>query len=314
MNNLNLIIGEDSKLTGFYLHDILKKIDYIDDNKITYDMSINSIDDILDEASMISLFSQVKVIIGNNLDISKINDNSLEYLSKYIANKNKDVYIIFISDKVDARTKSYKIFKDNFNIIDTSKTNNKDELYDYVKTLIKDKKYKIDNVNIEYFLSKVGNDINNINLELEKIFIYKEEDKTINSEDIDLLINDSIDNIIYEFTNAILDNDYDKIVKMYNDFKKENIYFDYLITSLANVFRQVLIIKILKNDGESNLNISKFIGKKEFYVKKMLERIYRYTEEDLAKFISKLADIERDYKSGKSNIDMLELFIIDKER
>ena len=42
--------------------------------------------------------------------------------------------------------------------------------------------------------------------------------------------------------------------------------YDYLIASLANVFRQAYIIKVLYNDNKSNLEISKIIGKKEFYV------------------------------------------------
>ena len=99
---------------------------------------------------------------------------------------------------------------------------------------------------------------------------------------------------------------------MYNNFKLQNISFDYLIVSIANAFRQALIIKMLHNDNKSNLEISKIIGKKEFYVKKMLERIYRYTEDDIASYISKLAIIDKNYKIGKVDMTALELFLINK--
>ena len=310
MNNLNLIIGEDKKLIDFYSDNILSNIDYLDDNKITYDMNECSIGDILDEASMISLFASTKVIIGTNLDINKITEADYDYLSKYVSNINKDVYIILIANKVDARLKNYKIFKDKFNIIDTSKSNNRDDLIAYIKDKIKENKYKIDNYDIEYLLDKVGNDINNINSELTKLFIYKEEDKTISREDIDLLIIDNIDNIIYEFTNAVLDKDADKITKMYHDFKIENVTPDYLISALSNSFRQALIIKMLHDDKKSNLDIAKVIGKKEFYVKKMLERLYSYSKEDIGNLIVKLADVDNDLKSGKSNIDSLSIFLL----
>ena len=224
---------------------------------------------------------------------------------------NKDVYIILIANKVDARVKSYKIFKDNFNIIDISKNDNSNQIYDYVINKIKENKYKMDKYDIEYFINKVGNDINNINMELDKLFIYKEDDKVINKKDIDLLIMDNIDNVIYEFTNAVIEKDIEKVSYMYNNFKKENVSFDYLISSLANVFRQSLIIKMLYNEGKSNFDIAKVIGKKEFYVKKMLERLYMYSEDDISNMIIKLAKIELDYKSGKSNIDMLEMFLLD---
>lgn len=310
MNNLNLIIGEDSKLVNFQLSLILEKIDYVDENKITYDMNDSNLSDILDEASMISLFASTKVIIGNNFDISKVNDEEIDYLSKYINCVNKSVYVILIASKIDARVKNYKVFKDNFNIVDTSKNDNSNEIYDYVISRIKDNKYKMDKYDIEYFIQKVGNDINNINLELNKLFIYKEDNKEINREDIDLLIIDNIDNVIYEFTNAVIEKNIEKVNYMYNNFKKENVSIDYLISSLANVFRQSLIIKMLYNDNKSNYEIAKVIGKKEFYVKKMLERLYVYSEDNISNMIIKLAKIELDYKSGKSNIDNLELFLL----
>ena len=116
MNNY-LIIGDDSKLIDFHLHDILSKISYDEESKITYDLNTTSFDNILDEASMISLFSPKKLIIGTNFDLTKLTSDDNEYLTKYLNTKNKDIYIILITSKVDARRSNYKIFKDNFIII-----------------------------------------------------------------------------------------------------------------------------------------------------------------------------------------------------
>lgn len=311
-NNLNLIIGDNLELVNFYLSEIMNKIGYEEEKKIEYDMSVSSLSDILDEASMISLFSNEKIIIGNDFNISNIKDEEIDYLDRYIKNINKDVYIILIASKIDTRLKNYRIFKDNFNVIDISKSKNDDNIYDFIKNYIKDNGYKIDKYNLDYLVSKLGSDINNIKLELSKIFMYKDNDNIIDRDTIDLLVADNIDNVIYEFTNAVLDRDYDKVSKMYDNFKIQNIGYDYLLVSLSNSFRQALIIKILYNKGKSNFEIAKIINKKEFYVKKMLERLYNYTEEDICMIINKLATIDREFKTGKNNIDMLELFLIGK--
>ena len=311
-NNLNLIIGDNLELVNFYLSEIMNKIGYEEEKKIEYDMSVSSLSDILDEASMISLFSNEKIIIGNDFNISNIKNEEIDYLDRYIKNINKDVYIILIASKIDTRLKNYRIFKDNFNVIDISKSKNDDNIYDFIKNYIKDNGYKIDKYNLDYLVSKLGNDINNIKLELSKIFMYKDNDNIIDRDTIDLLVADNIDNVIYEFTNAVLDRDYDKVSKMYDNFKIQNIGYDYLLVSLSNSFRQALIIKILYNKRKSNFEIAKIINKKEFYVKKMLERLYNYTEEDICMIINKLATIDREFKTGKNNIDMLELFLIGK--
>ena len=312
MNNLYLIIGEDYKLIDFYLSNILNKTNSTKENKITYDLNTDPFISVLDESSMISLFNNPKLIIANNFDLTKLNESDIEYLKKYLQSSNKTNTIILIASKIDARKTTYKILKDNFNIIDTTKCDNNIDIFNYLKEKIHEQKYKMTDNDINYFISKVGNDLNNINSELTKLFIYKEKDKVINSKDIDLLIIDNIDNIIYEFTNAIIENDYNKVVSMYQNFKIQNVSIDYLIAVLSNNFHQLLTIKILKNEGKTNLDISKVIGKKEFYVKKVLEKIYQYTTTDLASYITKLAQIDRNFKSGQTNIDELELFIISK--
>lgn len=312
-NNLYLIVGEDQELINFYLNKIMKEIGLDEEKKINYDMNTSSISDILDEVSMISLFSSEKVVIGYNFDIGKINDSDRDYLIRYLNNNNSnDRYIILIAGKVDGRSKDYKIFKDKFKIIDLLQVDNGKDIYKYVEDYIKDRGYKIDKYNLDYLVELLGNDINNINNEIDKILLYLNDDKVISREVIDKLVSDNIDNIMYEFTNAVLDRDYEKISKMYNDFKMENVGYDYLIGSLGNALRGALVIKILYNQGNSNNEIAKFIGKKEFYIKKMIERLYNYTVDDLCMMIDKLGIIDREYKSGKSNIDMLELYLLGK--
>ena len=314
MNNLNLIIGEEKEETSFYLSEVLKKIPHEEENIINYDLTSASLSDVLDEASMMSLFSSTKVIIATNLDLSKITDDDSVYLNKYVSDINPNSYLIFMADKVDARLKIYKTFKDKFNIIDTTKLNSEEELLIYIQNKVKDNKYKIDKINAEYFLGKVGTNLANIDSELTKLFIYKEEDKEITKEDIDLLIIDNIDNVIYEFTNAILENNQDVITKMYDNFSITNVPIDYLIVSIANTFRQALTIKILSNENKSIYEIAKIIGKKEYYVKKMIERLYSHTEEDLCKYINKLANIDKNTKLGISNTYELALFLTDIHR
>lgn len=309
MNNLYLIIGEDKQLLDFYLIKVLDKIGNSDVDKIVIDMNEVTFDKIIDEASMMSMFFSKKVIIVNSFEISSLKDGDIEYLKRYLENINKDSYIILLCKKIDARVKGYKILKDKFNIIDTVCSDSKNDIFNYVSLYIKEKGYKIDNSNLEYFLSKVGNDISNINLELDKLFKDNYDSKIITRDSIDKLVIDIIDNIIYEFTNAFFDKDYSKIERMYDNFKINNITDDYLIASLANSLQIALVIKILENDGKSNLEIASFIGKKEFYVKKMLERLDKYMISDIKEKIRELAIIDREYKSGKSSINKFQKFL-----
>lgn len=303
-----LLIGEDDKKIEFNIFQILNSIDYDENSKIVYDMNNNSFSSVIEEASMNSLFSPLKIIVVNNFVLDNISDYEFDLFSKLIDSNMQDVYMIFITRKIDARKKNYKLLKDNFEIIELDKMDNVGVL-NYIKDTIKNNGFSIDVLNIDYLFSKLGSDINNINNELNKLFIYKIEDKNITREDIDLLIFNNIDNVIYEFTNAILDNDYNKIKIMYDKFMLDNVGVDYLISSIAGSLRTNYIIKLLYNKNMSNMDIAKVIGKKEFYVKKSLERLYKYTLDDLGNYINKLFVIDRNIKNGNDKINSFELFL-----
>ena len=63
----------------------------------------------------------------------------------------------------------------------------------------------------------------------------------------------------------------------------------------------------------SNFDIGKVIGKKEYFVKKSLERLYRYSLDDLKDYINRLAKIDRDIKTGMDNVGRFELFLFSGE-
>ena len=74
--------------------------------------------------------------------------------------------------------------------------------------------------------------------------------------------------------------------------------------------RNINLIELYSGGLIVGLEISKIIGKKEFYVKKMLERLYIYSLDDICSLITSLADIDNKLKNGEANIDLLELYIL----
>ena len=275
---------------------------------IIYNLKENTILDILNEANTLSLIPSKKVILVYNAD--SIFQNQDEELIKYLHNYNKDVYIIFITEKSDSRKKIYKEFEKNSKIIILSDNDNYP--IEYIKKYLSDNDYKMDNSLIDYFLSRTKNNIDNIKNELDKLFLYKIDNKIITKEDIDKLTYNNEDNIIYEFTNAILERNNNKAISMYHNFILDNTSIDYLLVSIYNSYKTLYQVKVL-NKNKSISDIAKIIGKKEYFVKKTLERSMDYTEDELLDIIKYLSHVDRDYKKGLINpVNALEIFLIDK--
>lgn len=306
--NVYLITGSNDSVINNTVSDILKQVNCDDNNKIIYNLKENTISDVIEEANTVSLFRSNKVILVYSSGIDKLDD---EELIMYLNNYNKDVYLIFIVEKSDARKKIVKLINEKGISIDSD---NVDKSYNknYVVSYLKDNGYKMNSNVIECFLSRVSDNINDIRNELDKLFIYKLDDKNISLDDVKLITYDNTDNIIYEFTNALLEKDENKAISMYHSFIDSNVAIDYILASIYNSYKTLYQIKEL-NKNNSIRDISKTIGKKEYYVEKMLYRSMNYNDNELLDIIHTLAMIDKNYKSGLCNPVMeVELFILGK--
>ena len=306
--NVYLITGSNDSVISNTVSDILKQVNCDDNNKIIYNLKENTISDVIEEANTVSLFRSNKVILVYSSGIDKLDD---EELIMYLNNYNKDVYLIFIVEKSDARKKIVKLINEKGISIDSDSV---DKSYNknYVVSYLKDNGYKMNSNVIECFLSRVSDNIDDIRNELDKLFIYKLDDKNISLDDVKLITYDNTDNIIYEFTNALLEKDENKAISMYHSFIDSNMAIDYILASIYNSYRTLYQIKEL-NKNNSIRDISKTIGKKEYYVEKMLYRSMNYNDNELLDIIHTLAMIDKNYKSGLCNPVMeVELFILGK--
>lgn len=306
--NVYLITGSNDSVINNTVSDILKQVNCDDNNKIIYNLKENTISDVIEEANTVSLFRSNKVILVYSSSIDKLDD---EELIMYLNNYNKDVYLIFIVEKSDARKKIVKLINEKGISIDSD---NVDKSYNknYVVSYLKDNGYKMNSNVIECFLSRVSDNIDDIRNELDKLFIYKLDDKNISLDDVKLITYDNTDNIIYEFTNALLEKDENKAISMYHSFIDSNMAIDYILASIYNSYKTLYQIKEL-NKNNSIRDISKTIGKKEYYVEKMLYRSMNYNDSELLDIIHTLAMIDKNYKSGLCNPVMeVELFILGK--
>lgn len=315
MKNFYLLYSGDGAILNKEINDLEKKLDISDTDIIYY--NIDDIDGIINEASTIGMFSLNKFIIINmdsyfkdKKDIPNIN-----LLENYFDSYNSNSYLVFVcnSDSIDSRKKIVNLIK-KYGIVKKLEVND-NYLNDYVNNYLKDNGYKINNGDVVYFINRIGNNINNVTNELDKLMLYKINDKIINRNDIDLLTVENIDDSIYDLVNCILKNDNEKAIKLYNNFIDNGMDVNQIVAIIAAQIRLLYQVKRLYNSGKSNDEIAKILEFKSVYrVKYLLNDSYYYSESDLVKYLSKLADIDNAIKTsnGDGNI-LMQLFIVKKD-
>ncbi len=307
-SNFYLLYSDDVSLLNNEVLKLKNSLN-ISDESIYYD--IDNISNIVVEASTVGMFNPYKFIV---IDCSGYKDIDISLLEDYFKSYNVNSYLIFIyKGTIDSRKKLFKLISDNGIVMKLDISN--DYLNDFVNDYLKKNNYRMEGTTISYFLSRCGNNIDNIKNELDKLMLYKIDDKIISNDDISLLIQESSDDSVFELVSAFLKNDGKKAMKLYYNFIDEGMDISQIVAIIASQIRLLFQVKRLYNEGKSNDEIAKILEFRSVYrVKHLLNDAYLYSENDLVKYLSNLADIDKAIKTGTMDGKvLLELFIAKKD-
>ena len=312
-SNFYLYYGDDISLINNEIGKLKNKIG-ISGDIIYYD--IENISDIVVESSTIGMFNPYKfIVIDTSSYFSSKKDMDISSLTHYFDNYNVNSYLIFTygSSSIDSRRKLFKLISDN-GVVKKLEANS-EYLNDFISTYIKDNGYSMDMNSMSYLLSRCDNNIDNIRNELDKLMLYKLNDKVITRDDISLLTIEDINDTVFELVSSILKNNNEKAMKLYYNFINNGMDVSQIIAVISNQIRLLFQVKRLYNSGKSNDEIAKILEFKSVYrVKYLLSDCYYYSEGDLLKYLSKLADIDKAVKTGNGDGKLLlELFIAKKD-
>lgn len=290
-----------------HIKKLCKDIDEININK--YDLNSADIKDILEDAKTISMFGDKKiVIIDNAIMFSGSSSLGSEEVENYLNNINENTILIFIlhNEKIDSRKKICKLINKVGKVIEYNEEENPISLANFLL-----KGYDIDSSTVNFLINRVGNNPLIIKKEIEKIKIYKDEEKAITKDDILNLTIKSVDVDIFKLIDSIVKKDKETAIEIYNEMLKINEEPLKVIIILANQFRIMYQSKELLKKGYTEKDIASILKIHPYRVKLAIQNGRSYSSKTLLKYLNDLADIDIGIKTGKLNKDLaLELFIL----
>lgn len=298
MKNVYLIYGNNYELVKREIDKLTK--DYTD--IVKYDLLINNISEVIDDASMISLFGEKKVIIAENatfLTTEKSNiDHDLDYLTSFLNDNNENIVIFScLVNKLDERKKIVKLLKEKANVIHKEEVDKKN-IPSFIINEFKNNGYKIDYKTASYFTDYVGDNIDIIISEINKMMLYKDKDKEITIEDINKISSKAYKDNIFEFLDAVQKKNYKKMFDCYNDLK---VVGEEPIKIISMLGKQLFLIYQVKLLAKSNSQdtIANILNVHPYRVKLALES--DFLEYELTDLIKKLHNLDYEIKSGKKD-------------
>lgn len=273
-----------------------------------FDLNDAALDDIINDAATLSLFSNERLIIVYNSYIftSKKNQKvDTTELEKYLKNPNSNTTILFVvnEEKIDSRKKIGNLVKK----IEFNDVSNINKIVLDMFT-----PYSINNDNLNFFIKRVGNNLNLLEQEALKLKTYKDNNKEITKEDIELITIETIDIDIFHLVDNIILNNKEKALESYYEMLKMGEEPIKIIVILANQLRLIYQVKSLSMMHYSIYDMMNLLGQKKYPIEKALDKARKFDSDKLLDLIYKLSLLDINIKSGKINKNIgLELFILE---
>ena len=157
-------------------------------------------------------------------------------------------------------------------------------------------------------------DYTKIQSECDKLKNFKYDDKIITNDDIKNIVSKKLGDpqeLTFSFTRSIAEKNKKESLKKYKELLDYNIDSLSILGLLGSQIRIIYQVKILDSRGMRLQDIAKTLKEKEFRVKKTMELIGLYTQEETLDLMQKLAEIDLKIKTTDTDPNTeIELFII----
>ncbi|QTY28179.1 DNA polymerase III subunit delta [Flavobacterium sp. CS20] len=255
------------------------------------------IEELINVAKRYPMMADHQVIIVREAQQLK----NIEKLEAYVNNPQLSTILVlcFKHKKVDGRKKVFKDIKKKYEFYQTGKIYEK-HIIKWMNSSLKKSDYSIEPKASKMLLEFLGNNISNINKELEKLKQILPKSTTIKPEHIEDNVGISKDYNNFELINAIGIKDEFKAQKIAKYFA-QNPKNHPLLLSLGlmfNYFNKILTYHALNNKSESNA--TRALGVPPYFVKDYIYASKNYNMKDTTRAIELIRETDAQSKGINS--------------
>ena len=158
---------------------------------------------------------------------------------------------------------------------------------------------KITGRTMELFLSKTGDDMENIRMELEKLISYTLGRDVITDQDVEEICTVRVTNKIFEMVAAIVNRNTRKAMDLYEDLITLREPPMRILFLIARQFNQILQVKELMNQGMEKNGIASKLKMQPFVVGKTIPQAKSFSREQILSYVNLCVDTEEAVKTGR---------------
>ena len=278
-------------------------------NYVSFNMADTPLRELVDECNAISLMSEKKAIFAENCAFlakaGKTNKNSKDKdvlaLAEYCNYPNPDIdlFLIVYAKEIDLKNPVVDAISKHGQIKEIP-IPKKEEWVEQVKRYMNKRGHEIEFTAAEMLVDRVDGDYGRFIQELAKLDAYA-ENEVITTKDIALLVAPKLEEDTFTLSNALISNDIQEALSVYQDLKVHSNDEIRLINMLASQFRFLDEVYQLASTGMNKFDIAKELGASPYRVEISMKNIRSIKRSSIVKILERLYRCEKSILSGEVN-------------
>lgn len=292
-----LLFGEEAFLKKSYKNQ-MKQAMVGDDTMNFHQFEGKGLDlkEIISLADTMPFFGERRLILMEDTGLFK--SAGAEALVEYLPQMPDTTCLLFVESEVDKRSKLYKKVKSLGYAAEMARQDTR-QLSSWAGGILAKEGKKITGRTMELFLSKTGDDMENIRMELEKLISYTMGRDVITDQDVEEICTTRVTNKIFDMVAAISGRKTRQAMDLYEDLltlKEPPMRILFLI---GRQFNQILQVKELMNQGMDRGTIASSLKMQPFVVGKVMPQARTFSREQILSYVNLCVDAEESVKTGR---------------
>lgn len=311
LSNLYIIYGDEKYLVRKYTDALIsaavgKEASEFDLYKFNSDTPLENI---FNATEQLPMFTERKCICVTDYNINSLSEGDYKQLEAFCRDISPTSVLVFSMPTLipDDKKKNNKLTKF---ISFAEKAGNTLELKKLDETALRNRLIswcekrgcKLDRVNASKIISYVGNDLNTLKNETDKLCAYA-NGKEITEEIIKKLCIRNTESNIYALSDCIAKNNFDAAYKQLDLLFEQNEPPEIILSVLSSSFTDIYRMKIALESGKSINDVSEDFnyGRRSFLLKRAAATSSRYSKESLKEIFEAILEADIKLKSTRAD-------------
>ena len=286
------IFGEDVDLlySALNLLENACNITMPDFNKVVFGPESN-MQEVIESCQVLPIMDTKRLVVIKHYS-GKGSDTEKKYLQNYLDNPSQDTCFVMFA------TKNVPLFVSVLNKVEPVDCNklSPETLGKVIVSKFTQGGKKIEKLAVDYLIEACSGSFTAISKEIEKLLSFAGESEVITLKMAETLVAKSIENVVYDLTNAIAEKNGSKVYSIVNNLLDHGNMPTALISLITNQFRRLFFVSI--TEGE-NAELAKHLGVKEGAVYIAKKQAKAFGPKTLKLICEKCVDAEFKIKNGK---------------